>query len=291
MDKLYLLFGVLTLVFLLTVFGMNIAASFYTIAEPFADSGSSANPSLIETKIRNCMDRLALYITPDGTPATEGKKLCDFFVNLRGGMEQNEVKTYPSLAPSEISKRVDAALKVAIPGGPLPCPLLQYPAAGSTDVEWVTWLQDIPVDFGARVVFMIVYADEKITPTEKTLREAAVEIQGFVDICTPDITAMKEKSGKANSCVMPKDITPAQLTTTADTIISQLKASAAVTISKQLSLTDPNKIYMDMKMRVARTQKAIDYINSQKEMADKSGLTDSVRKVGSPSPTPIDALT
>jgi hypothetical protein len=290
MDKLYLLFGILTLVFLLAIFGMNIAASFYTntttYAEPFAASG----PSAIEKKIRASMDKLALYMAPDGSPATEGRKVCDYFVNLRDGMEKNEAKTYPSLAPSEISKRVDAALKIAIPGGPLPCPLLQYPVAGSTDVAWVTWLQNIPVDFGARVVFMIVYADEKITPTEKTLRDAAVEIQAFVDICTPDLTTLKEKSGKADSCVMPKDITPAQLDKTADTIISQLQAAAANTISKQLSLTNPNKIYEDMKMRVARTQKAIDYINSQRDMADKSGLTDSVKKVGSSSPAPIDAL-
>jgi hypothetical protein len=282
MDKLYLLFGVLTFVFLLAIFGMNITATFYTEPEPFVDAKP---PSSIEKKIRASMDKLAFYMAPDGSVATEGRKVCDFFLNLRGGLEKNEAKAYPGLAPSEISKRVDAALKIAIPGGPLPCPLLQYPAAGATDVEWVTWLQNIPVDFGARVVFMIVYADEKITPTEKTLKEAAVEIQGFVDICTPDITTLKEKNAKANSCVMPKDITPEQLNTTTDTILSQLKAAAADTISKQLSLTNPNKIYEDMKMRVARTQKAIDYIDSQKEMADKSGLTDSVKKVGSPPPT------
>jgi hypothetical protein len=310
MDKLYLLFGVLTLVFLIMLYGMNTANSFNIMA-PSASAGTKAQeepfanmipvPSAVETKIRKSMDALAFYTTPDGSPAIEGKSVCKFMTNLRDGMTQKESRATPELGSTDIAHRVDAELRLAIPGGPLTCPLLQYPANGTEDADWLAWLQSIPTDFGARVVFMIMYADENITPNEQTLKDSIQGVQdmkgneGFLNqaICTPDLIRNKAENESANTCIMPSDITPAQIAVAVDTILAQLVRSRAQILLKKFGKdysVDPTKIYLDMKTRVARTQHALDYINEQKEQADKSGLTGSVIKVASSGPSGSAAL-
>ena len=299
MDKLYLLFGVLTLVFLIMLYGMNTANSFNIIThsavattkaqeEPFANM--IPVPSAGETKIRKSMDALAFYTTPDGSPAIEGKSVCGFITNLRDGMIQKESRATPELGSTDIAHRVDTELRLAIPGGPLTCPLLQYPASGTEDADWLAWLQSIPTDFGARVVFMIIYADENITPNEQTLKDSIQGVQdmkgneGFQGICTPDLIRNKAEHDSAESCIMPSDITPAQIAVAVDTILTQLLRSRAQILLKKFGKDyslDPTKIYLDMKTRVARTQHALDYIKEQKDQADKSGLTGSVVKVAS----------
>jgi hypothetical protein len=139
MDKLYLLFAGITLVFVLSVLAMNMSGFYYTNKQEvsgFQNLMMSDN----EKKIRACMDSLALYTTPGGSPTEEGKHLCEIFKGVRSAMmekeERDDVKD-----KTIASKNVENKLANKIPGGALPCPLFTYPVGGSDDKAWLDWFQ------------------------------------------------------------------------------------------------------------------------------------------------------
>ena len=247
MDKLYLLIATLSLAFFFAVIAMNTRDLFYS-CHPIKE-GFQAEVTSTETKIRKCMDALALNTTPDGSPTGEGSDLC------------------------KIYKDIDAATTAkTIPGGALSCPLVQYPSAGASDVEWLAWFQNIPPDFGARVVFMVLYADKTITPQKDSLEKMLT--QGFENtaVCTPELIAIKKQIDSAGKCVMPTDITGAQVSTTVDTIIQQLqdtkKKLLTGTVDAEL-LDNPAALFTDLKTRIARVKDATDYLNEQKKAGMK----------------------
>lgn len=286
MDKLYLLFAGITLVFVLSVLAMNMSGFYYTKKQEvsaFQDLSMSDN----EKKIRACMDSLALYTTPGGSPTEEGKHLCEIFKGVRAAMmekeERDDVKD-----KTIASKNVENKLANKIPGGALPCPLFTYPVGGSDDKAWLAWFQNIPVDFGARVIFMVIYADENITPQKQASQDAI--LTGFEDICTPELLEMKTRNQKANSCIMPSDIKPEQIDKAVDEIINQLKTrrdnilkntispialkldpTASSPMKNKISpdvLGNPDKLFAEMKMRIARTNDSLDFLKKEKDKAN-----------------------
>ena len=286
MDKLYLLFAGITLVFVLSVLAMNMSGFYYTKKQEvsaFQDLSMSDN----EKKIRACMDSLALYTTPGGSPTEEGKHLCEIFKGIRAAMmekeERDDVKD-----KTIASKNVENKLANKIPGGALPCPLFTYPVGGSDDKAWLAWFQKIPVDFGARVIFMVIYADENITPQKQASQDAI--LTGFEDICTPELLEMKTRNQKANSCIMPSDIKPEQIDKAVDEIINQLKTRRDNILKNTISpialkldptasspmknkirpdvLGNPDKLFAEMKMRIARTNDSLDFLKKEKDKAN-----------------------
>ena len=212
MDGLSILFGILTVLFLVVVVSMNILgtqaapsiksieldqegfasgnsqrltpSSDYRLSEGFtsaeegfasaSDAGQESQPTL-GTKIKKVLDPLAFYtnpVQPEGTPIPEGKDLCAIFDKVRQSHSQSIKGMSTSMSDGELMKKVEAQLAIDIPGGALPCPLLQYPADTATDLEWLTWLQTIPSDFGARVVLMASYADDKLTILAQNMKDA-----------------------------------------------------------------------------------------------------------------------
>lgn len=299
MDKLYLLFAGITLVFVSCVLAMNISDYYYIRKDGFVDVSMSEN----EKKIRACMDSLALYTTPGGSPTEEGKYLCEVFKGVREAMMQKE-KNDGVKDKAIASKNVENKLANKIPGGALPCPLFTYPVGGSDDKAWLAWFQKIPVDFGARVVFMVIYADENISPQKQASQDAINDnLAGFEDICTPELLEMKTRNQKANSCVMPSDIKPDQVNKTVDEIIKQLISTRDTILKNTIDpvalkldstasspmknkirpdvLGNPDKLFAEMKLRIARTKDALDFLNKQKEKASQlaatvsSGISDS----------------
>lgn len=209
MDGLSVLFGILTVLFLVVVVSMNIlgtqaAPSIKSIeldqegfvstegftsadgrrftpnsghvqSEGFASDASQESKPTLGTKIKKVLDPLAFYtnpVQPEGTPIPEGKDLCTIFDKVRQSLAQSIKGTSTSISDGELMKKVEAQLAIDIPGGALPCPLLQYPADTATDLEWLSWLQTIPSDFGARVVLMASYADNKLTTVANSMKDA-----------------------------------------------------------------------------------------------------------------------
>jgi hypothetical protein len=247
MDKLYLLIATLSFVFFFAVIAMNTHDLFYSY-RPVKEGFEAEITSTVE-KIRKCMDALALNTTPDGSSTEEGAELCAI---------------YKDMDPDTAAKN--------IPGGALPCPLVQYPSAGASDTEWLAWFQNIPPDFGARVVFMVLFADNTITPQKDTINN--IITQGFENtaVCTPELLGLKKQIDSASKCVMPADMTTEQITTTVDTIIQQLEETKKKllkgTVDAEL-LNNPAALFANMKKRIANVKDAMAYLNEKKEAGEK----------------------
>jgi len=247
MDKLYLLIATLSFAFFFAVIAMNTHDLFYSYRP--VKEGFEAQITTTVEKIRKCMDALALNTTPDGSPAGEGADLCTI---------------YKDMDPNTTAKN--------IPGGALPCPLVQYPSAGASDTEWLAWFQNIPPDFGARVVFMVLFADNTISPLKDAINNMLT--QGFENtaVCTPELIGLKKQIDSAGKCVMPDNMTREQVSVSVDTIIKQLedtkKKLLTGTVEAEL-LENPVALFANMKLRIAKVKDAMAYLNEKKEAGEK----------------------
>jgi len=198
-------------------------------------------PSEIELMIRAGMDKMALNTSPDGTPIKDGADLCEIFQKIRVSMSSGKQAMSKSKADiadanakadakqnvnvkistqsttqsndAEIVKQVDDELRILIPGGFLSCPLLQYPPSGAPDDAWLSWLQELPRDFAARVFFMSLFVDERAadmvsklttqlnTPIDLSTVPQIVIQESFLSMCTPGLSEVKQKNADAATCV------------------------------------------------------------------------------------------
>lgn len=209
MDGVSLLFGVFTVLLLLSIVGMQ--WNNQRMVEGFKDTATTTTttttftttPTPVETAIRNVLDTMDM------------KDLCPVFESLRTTMLKNETAG-KSISEEEAADRVEKTLALSIPGGALPCPLLTYPKKGSSDLEWLDFLQKVPSDFGARTVLMAIYAMNRLGSAERQLRAVLAgdkvpqeKEEGFINLCPPDVatTRRAEKQQKiVASCVLPEDV-------------------------------------------------------------------------------------
>jgi len=264
MDGLSILFGILTFAFLAVMLGMNFfnnqsaqkAESFVDLKtmlqnakdamDPMSKQSQSGAPppSEIQASIRKTLDQLALNTSPDGTAISDGSDLCGIFDNLRKGMAVSEkAKQIPidavltpgtkqesksQLSDAEIVRRVEANMAYEIPGGPLNCPLIQYPSTGQSDADWVKWLQGLPRDFGARVIFMTVYADEKLASMYSNIQNVIntpLDVtESFITTTTPQLIAVTQKNSQSTSNTDPTTMSPAELSDTVKLILDDMVA-------------------------------------------------------------------
>lgn len=284
MDGLSVLFGILTIVFLGVVVGMNTMNSFQK-APTGKEGFESPSQSSVELSIRKILDSMAV------------PELCPLFETVRANMRKNEAAGQ-QISEQEVISRVEKTLSLAIPGGALPCPLFTYPRAGSSDLEWLDFLQKIPSNFGARVVFMALYARNQLVKTQITLdgnlkRLKNRDIKGliakalglqpeplteteiqqdeaFVALCPPDVadTRRAEKANKQSaSCALPEEMTPQQIQ---DAITSLLKTLVATKTSMLKSKSvDPA---IDIKPIIAQAQQAAAALDSKKSQVEAGTL-------------------
>ena len=281
MDGLSVLFGILTAIFIVVVFGTSILNSLngsgpeLTLG-PVKTEGFAA-PSSLQLEIRKVIDELALNTDANGKPITDGADLCRVFVQVRDSMRQSEA-VGQSLSDAEITSRVEAQLAVAIPGGALPCPLVKYPSPSMSDNDWLSWLQDIPSDFGTRTILMAAYADKKLTEVAKQLKDALSgditlpEInEGFAAICTPALAKQKRTAAAAASCKLSDSATPAEIKEAATSILADMVAQRnALKLQKQNDPLLAAAMAVDVHTHVQNALRAMEYLNKQKDAA-KSG--------------------
>jgi hypothetical protein len=215
-----ILLGILVGAFLITLFCMNTMNVFSKKTEGF----TSETPK----------NQLAVQIKAVLDPMVAGAEdLCSVFNTVKSNMIKNE-KTGNSISDQEAERRVINALTLKIPGGPLPCPLLQYPKDSSTDIEWLTWLQSVPSDFGARVVLMTMYAKDSLQNASQGLRDAlsgkanaaTAKTEPFA-VCPPDVAATrraeKAKQGQAqDTCTLPEDAKPEDIQAQITSLLKKL---------------------------------------------------------------------
>ena len=281
-----ILLGVLTFAFLFIIFGMNYislvrskVAPFANRKEGFADvkaggevKGQVKAKSAIENQVRLVMDGLAV------------PEICPLYTTIRTNMVQNYTAgpREKALSIADANKKVEANLALKIPGGALPCPLFTYPKAGSTDLDWLAFVQGIPSDFGARVVFMAIYAKDYLGSTEQTLKDALsgkgkvpnVDPAEAFTVCTPDVadTRRAEKANKAKAqaaatCELPEEMKPEDLEAAIIDLLKTLVAQkTSVLLAKQI---DPN---LDILPLIKDALASAKYINEKSQQAQSGTL-------------------
>ena len=163
-----ILIGVLILISLSLIFAMNwnnYQADLYASYGSYGsyEEGFSTTATVIsdiERQVRKVLDDLTV------------EEICPLYDTIRKNMKKNEMSGPTPATEAEANRKVEANLALKIPGGALPCPLLAYPRAGSTDLDWLDFVQKIPVDYGARIVFMAIFAQEYLGSTEKLMKDA-----------------------------------------------------------------------------------------------------------------------
>jgi len=260
MDELSILLGVLIIVCFLLIIGMN----WCNYQEGFAQK-EEPTVSDVEIQIRKVLEDLTV------------DEICPIYKTIRTNMKKNELAG-PTAAKSdsEAEQRVEASLALKIPGGALPCPLLTYPRTGSNDLSWLDFVQKIPVDYGARIVFMAIYAKDYLGSTEILMKDALSgkgkippPEEGFV-VCSPDVidTRKAEKLKKGSeSCVMPEDLSPEQIKESVTVLLKQLVAEKTTRLLAKK--VDPQ---IDILPLIKDATKSAKYLNEKANEANEGTL-------------------
>jgi hypothetical protein len=263
-----ILLGILTIAFLITLFCMNQFNIFSKKKEGFEDKPPS---SPLAPRIKAVLD--PMVESPE-----VAKDLCSVFETVKKNMMKNE-KTDKSLSDQEVERRVIKALTLKIPGGPLRCPLLQYPKDSATDIEWLTWLQTIPSDFGARIVLMANYANTTLENASTGLRNAlsgksnaATMVTESFTVCPPDVAATRraEKAKQIQpqtQCTLPEDAKPEDIQEQVTLLLKTLVAQKNQ-ILKENNIDPTTKI--STLLQSAKTNQA--YLEKQGKAAEEGTL-------------------
>ncbi len=240
----------------------------------------------IQVQIRKVLDDLTV------------EEICPLYVTIRKNMKKSEMAgPTGAKTDAEGDKRVEDALRIKISGGALPCPLLTYPIAGATDLQWLDFLQKIPVDYGARIVFMAIYAKKflgstevlmkdalsgkgKVPPAEgsleakkaemlEKLEEEGAGVEGFI-ICSPDVadTRRAEKLKKVEeACELPENLSPAEIKGAVTLLLKQLVAEKTTRLTQKR--VNPQ---INILPYIIAATKSADYLNKTAEEAKQGTL-------------------
>ena len=229
--------------------------------EGFANAASSD----VERQVRKVLDDLTV------------EEICPLYNTIRKNMKKNEMSGPTPATAAEADRKVEANLSLKIPGGALPCPLLQYPREGASDLDWLDFVQKIPVDYGARIVFMAIFAKEYLGSTETLMKDALggkgkippAEPEGFV-VCSPDVIdsrkAEKLKKG-SESCEMPEDLNPEQIKEAVTLVLKQLVAEKTTVLKRKK--IDPQ---IDILPLIKDATKSAVYLNQKGKEAEEGNL-------------------
>ena len=264
MDWLSALLILLSLAFVGLVFSMNFMnAAIQDTKEPFEDTQQQQQQdSPFAPKIKAILDAMA-------TPYAN--ELCDVFKTIRDTMKKN-IQAESKMSDAEAINKVDADLNTKIPGGALSCPLLKYPRAGATDLDWLHWLQNVPKDFGARVVLMADYANTFLLESKKGLEDALnAPREGFQEICTPDVAETrrmeKAKASKTSSCILPEEADKKTIAEEIDLLLQQLVATkTSILKAKSINPTQ------DIGPWVASAKQSAAWLQQKKQQAESGTL-------------------
>jgi hypothetical protein len=263
-----ILIGVLVLLSLFLIFAMNwnnYQADLHDDLYKEGFSDKKPEKSDVERKVRKVLDDLTV------------PEICPIYSTIRNNMKKNEMSGPTPATEAEALRKVEANLALKIPGGALPCPLLTYPRSGSSDLDWLDFVQKIPVDYGARIVFMAIFAEEYLGSTAKLMKDALngdgkiPPVEGFV-VCSPDVIdsrkAEKLKNAKGQeACELPEDLTPEQIKEAITVVLKKLVAEKTTLLIKKK--VDPQ---IDILPLIKNATKSAEYLNQKGKEANEGNL-------------------
>jgi len=284
MDGLDAVFYSLVVLFILTLSYLHVKIlldkgkeGFDTMSSGSSPSGSPG-PSAVEQTIRTALDR---YTDP---------ALCDVYTQLRAIIAQN-IQGNTLTPTADTLTKVDAYLAKEITLPPLPCPVFTYPTAKS-ELEWLVFLNALPIDIGARHVLMAVYAQREMkfratnvktalargTPVpdaEKDEAEikrisnkvllSAFPAEGFssiIGICPVSVQDTRRMEKKHAGCTMPEDMTHDEIVQSVDNILQKMEDEKKKILAEKYISPD-----LDLTPFIADAKKNSDYV---KKMSAKA---------------------
>jgi hypothetical protein len=156
-------------------------------------------------------------------------------------------------------------------------------------VVWVSWLQNLPRDFGARVVFMATFADQKISNISTKFQDLlnmeidppktnVPKMELFASMCTPTLKEAAQKNSESSACADPSSLSPSQLSAVVSSILEDM---VAVKNKKVLNVymprsTDPNAIdnlETDVHKSIANAKMTLEKIKNMMNDSSYGGLT------------------
>ena len=194
MDGGTFFFVALSAIFLFLVIGLNIVNT--ARAKPSKEGFTSGS---IPAQIKAVLD-------PMNAPSSS---LCPIYGNIRQMLTQNEV-AINRVSEKEAASRVEKTLAMKIPGGAMQCPFFTYPPDTATDDDWIDFLTRIPSDFGARVVFMAMYAKKELNRRAANVRAG---LKGGKVTSDEEFNKMDEDSGNSlyeDFTVLPPTLKPVE---------------------------------------------------------------------------------
>lgn len=291
MDGLDALFYLLVVGFILTI-GYMYITHFFPSIEGFESTSSTI--SEVEVKIRAYLDQ---YVSND---------LCTVYTEMRNVLAKSIQENSLPPTPDTLTK-VEASLTKELTVPPLACPPFNYPT-GHSEVEWINFLNSIPVNIGAVFVIMAVYAQRElayrvnniksslagqdIVPEEKKNDAEKLRIftktvlsslntEGFnsiIGLCP--ITAQAARI--TSPCSMPQDLTPEEIVQTMENIFKKMDEQKTTILSSMYIAPD-----IDVKPFIEDALKNIVYIKGLVSKASDGTLIDHLMQTASsPSPSP-----
>jgi len=179
MDGGTFFFVALSAIFLFLVIGLNLVNT----GSPPVKQSKEGFTSGIPAQIKAVLD-------PMNAPSSS---LCPIYGNIRQMLTQNEV-AINHVSEKEAASRVEKTLAMKIPGGAMQCPFFTYPPDTATDDDWIDFLTRIPSDFGARVVFMAMYAKKELNRRAANVRAG---LKGGKVTSDAEFNKMDEDSGNS----------------------------------------------------------------------------------------------
>lgn len=259
MDTLAFIFTILTGIIVFSILAMNLLPTLFNSTQEGFETPTTINTPSIQTKIKAILE-----------PLKGSDDLCVLYESIRRIAIQNE-KADSNVSDSEAAQRVEKTLSVNIPGGALPCPLLVYPQSSSSDLVWLDWLQKIPDDFGARVVFMTLYARDYLLKQEQDVRDTLsgtkAPIQESFAICPPEIAKNLRNKNLESSCKLPESLSEKEI----QNEIQKRLQTIVATKSKLLSAKNINPS-IDLNPILQQAMKSKNYLESVKNNIESGTL-------------------
>jgi hypothetical protein len=215
------------------------------------------------------------------------------------------------------SAKIDAYLTKELTVAPLPCPAFTYPT-GKSDLEWLTFLNELPTDIGARFVLMSVYAQREVQFRAKNVKLAlnggglpipdstkddaekariankiilsTLPTEGFttiIGICPAYVQDSRRMEAKNAGCRMPDDMTQEEIVQAVDNILQKMSTDKDKILTEKYISPD-----IDVAPFIADAKINADYLKSIKtKVKDGSLLNELMPPSGSLSSTPFSGRT
>jgi hypothetical protein len=298
MDGLDAVFILLVLSFIL-ILGY-VYSTVFPITEGFTDSSSSSPTPVsdVELRIRSALDP---YLNDD---------LCTIYSEMRKVLGQSIQGNSSPPTPATI-KKVDATLTTEITQPPLPCPAFTYPT-GHSEVEWINFLNGIPVTIGGTFVLMAIYAQRELAYRVNTIKTAldggipiaeankddaekqrilnktilsSMPTEGFTSIiglCPMTTQAAAAAAAGSSPCTMPTELTHDEIVQSTTNILAKIdEQKTSILSAMYISPT------IDVKPFLADALKNVLYLKSLISKASDGTLVDHLLNTASGSSSPM----